>query len=313
MNTPDPADFLAVSRLNDSVARLLRRAALVLALLFLLRVLLPLGPLRSGPLPVLLRFCDGLVSQAPLAVMAACLIGLSLLLDAECRSSQRLARGLRAAALPVAFGYLLLIPLYGSAQWWRSRAEATALRQGLQASLERLQSTRRSVQQTSSTEQLARIWTTLPTGSPPLARFGSNTHQQRTGVVRFLDQLSGILQARLAGLDRKLLFAVVHNTGLFGLACLGLAALFYRSSQLDLPGWPLRHLTEDRPPPRQRWLGRRHRRMQQDVEWLLQLQYRDALPADTLLHDSVSEPSAADPGIGPSEDMTPPPLPPQRG
>ena len=291
MRTSDPAQFVPVSQLYGSVARLLRRASLVLALLFLMRVLLPLGPLRSGPLPVLLRLCDGLVSQAPLAVMAVCLISLSLLIDEGGRSSRRLARGLRAAGLPVAFVYLLLIPLYGSAQWWRSRAEATALRQGLQASLQRLHSTRRSVQQASSSEQLERIWRTLPVGSPPLARFGTNTHQQRTGVVRFLDQVSGLLRARLEGLEKQLLLTVARDTGLFALACLGLAALFHRSSQLDLPSRPHRHPAGGRPAPRQRERGDWHG-LDHDLERMLQ--DSGVLPAETLPAEVVPAPAAAE-------------------
>jgi len=236
------------------VARLLRGAALVLALLFLLRVLLTLPPLRFGAVPVLLRLCEAMVTQAPFAVLMVCLIGLSLLIDEECRTSRRLARLLRAAALPVALAYLLLIPLYGTAQWWRSRAEATALRQGLQSSLQQLRSTRSRVQQASSSEQLIQIWAGLPAGSPPLTRFGSTPGQQRRALVRFLDQISTILLARLDGVEQRLVVAVMRNT-VYAMACLGLAALFYQSSRLELPGerrwWP-----GSKGPARRRWLER---------------------------------------------------------
>lgn len=237
---PDPAPVAPISRHTSSVARLLRAASLVLALLFVLRVLLSLGPLRSGPLEVLLRFCEAMVGQAPFAVLVVCLIGLSLLIDEECRPSRRLARALHAAALPLAFTYLLLIPLYGTAQWWRSRAEASSQRQGLQSSLQQLRSTRLAMQGASSSAQLKQIWASLPAGSPPLSRFGSDVRQQRRAMLGFLNQVSDILMARLEGVDRSLGLAVVRSTGLYALACLGLAALFHRCSRLD-------------PPRQQRW------------------------------------------------------------
>lgn len=235
MSPPDPALYVPVSRLYGSVARLLRGAALVLALLFVLRVLLALAPLRSGPLPLVLSVCDALVGQAPFAVLVVCLLGLSVLIDEHCRSNRRLAHSLRSAAIPVAIGYLLLIPLYGSAQWWRARSEATTLRRGLESSLQQLQSTRQGVVRASSSADLQRIWTALPAGSPPLSRFGPDLPRQRRALLRFLDQVNAILRERLLGVERRLLLGVVRNTGLYALACLALAALFYRSSQLDLP------------------------------------------------------------------------------
>jgi len=234
---PDPAPVAPISRHTSSVARLLRAASLVLALLFVLRVLLSLGPLRSGPLEVLLRFCEAMVGQAPFAVLVVCLIGLSLLIDEEGRTSRRLARGLRAAALPLAFVYLLLIPLYGTAYWWQSRSQAATLSQGLQASLKQLQNTRRIVQRASSSEQLTQVWASLPPGSPPLTRFGSTPNQQRAALERSLDRVNRILLARLAGVETRLLVVVVRDIGVYALACLGLALLFHRSSQLELPTW----------------------------------------------------------------------------
>jgi len=235
MSRPDAAQFVPVSRLYGSVARLLRAASLVLALLFLLRVLLSLGALSGGPLALALRFCDALVGQAPVAVMAVCLLGLSLLIDEQSASSRRLARSLRTAALPVAIGYLLLIPVYGSAQWWRSRLESTSLRQGMQSSLEQLRSARQEVLGAGSSRDLERIWQALPAGSPPLARFGADLPQRRRTLIDFLDQVQRILTLRLQGIEQRLLLRVARDTALFSLACLGLAALFYRSSQLDLP------------------------------------------------------------------------------
>lgn len=250
MTGPDPAPVAPVSRHASSVARLLRAAALVLVLLFLLRVILSVGPLRSGPPTVLLRFCEAMVGQAPLAVLVVCLIGLTLLFDGQCRSSRRLARALRGAALPLAFTYLLLIPLYGSAQWWRSRAEATSQRQGLQSSLQQLRSTRQAVQGASSSAELKQIWASLPAGSPPLSRFGSDVRQQRRAILGFLNQVSDILMARLEGVDRSLGLAVVRSTGLYALACLGLAALFHRCSRLDPPTRRRFRLAAGGPPAR---------------------------------------------------------------
>lgn len=237
--TPSPEpQFVPVSRLYGSVSQLLRTASLVLGLLFVLRVLLSLFPLQTGALAVTLRFCNALVSQAPVAVLIVCLIGLSLLIDEEERSSRRLAHSLRSAALPVALCYLLLIPLYGTAQWWRFRSETTALRQGLQTSLQQLRSARHNVQRASSAEELRQIWERLPEGSPPLSRFGTTAGQQRSALMRFLDQVSGIVRARLAGAEQRLMVQLLRDTTLYALACLGLATLFFRSSQLGLPYRP---------------------------------------------------------------------------
>lgn len=282
MNHPDPTRFMPVNPLDGSVARLLRGAALVLALLFLLRVLLTLPPLRSGLLAWLLRLCEAMVTQAPFAVLVVCLIGLSLLIDEEGRSTRRLAGVLRAAAVPVALTYLLLIPLYGTAQWWRSRAEATALRQGLQSSLQQLRSTRTQVQQASSSEQLVQIWAGLPAGSPPLTRFGSTPGQQRTGLVRFLDQVSNVVRARLNGIEQRLLMAVMRNTVVYSLACLGLAALFYQSSRLELPSRRGLHLAAAEP-PRRRWLERSD---PLDHEWERLLRDSGAAGADELSEET---------------------------
>lgn len=235
MNSPNPSRDVPRSTRHESVARLLRGAAVVLALLFLLRLLLTLTNLRSGPLAVLLSLCEAMVTQAPLAVLVVCLSGLSLLIDEECRSSRRLARMLQAAALPMAFAYLLLIPLYGTAQWWRSRGEAINQRQGLQSSLQQLRSTRQAVQGASSSAQLKQVWASLPAGSPPLTRFGTDVQQQRRAVLGFLNQVSDILLARLASIDSSLNLALARSTSLYALACLGMAALFHRCSQLDPP------------------------------------------------------------------------------
>lgn len=240
MKYHEPARFVPVSPLYGPVARLLRAASVVLSLLFVLRVLLSLGPLRSGPVAVALRLCDALVGQAPFAVVVVCLIGLSLLIDEEGRSSRRLARGLHAAAIPVAIGYLLLIPLYGTAQWWRTRAEATTMRQELQSSLQQLRTARQSVLRASSSRDLEAILAALPAGSPPLSRFGPDLPQRRSALVRFFDQVNGILTQRLEGIEKRLLTTFLRDAGLFSLACLGLAALFYRSSQLDLSRRPRR-------------------------------------------------------------------------
>lgn len=252
MTHPTESEFVPVSPLYGSVAQLLRFSAVVLALLFILRVLLSLAPLRTGLPAVTLRFCAALISQGPIAVLVVCLIALSLLIDEKCRASRRLARGLRAAALPLALAYLLLIPVYGTAQWWRTRSEAVALRQSLQSSLQQLRNTRQDVELAASTEQLQRIWATLPAGTPPLTRFGNTAGQQRATVIRFLDRVNGILLARQAGIDGRLIVVLVRDTGLFSLACLALAALFHRSSRLGLPA-------------RQRWIpgaGRTNSRRQ---------------------------------------------------
>jgi hypothetical protein len=234
MSRPASTRHAPISALSGAVARLLRAASLVLALLFVLRVLLSLGPLRSGPVAVALRFCDALVAQSPFAVMVVCLLGVALLIDEDCPSNRRLTRAVHAAAIPVAVGYLLLIPLYGTAHWWQAQAEAVALRQGLQASLDQIQTARQALLRASSSRDLETVLVTLPAGSPPLSRFGPDLPRQRSALLRFFDQVNGILAMRLQGLQRQLLTTLLRDTALFAFACLGLAALFHRLSQLNL-------------------------------------------------------------------------------
>lgn len=288
MTHPDPTRFVPNSQLYDSVARMLRAASVVLALLFVMRVLLSLAPLRSGPMMVLLRLCESMVSQAPIAILVVCLIGMSVLVDVECSSTRRLALSLRSAALPMALAYLLMIPLYGSAQWWRSRIEAKALQESLQSSLQQLRATRTNVRQASSAEQLKQIWSALPAGSPPLTRFGSTPPQQRTSVLRFLDQVNGILQVRLEGVEKQLLLAVVRNTLLYGLACLGLAALFYRSSQLDLPARRGLPLAANQPP------SRRGRRRVGPLDDEVELMVQNSIDPDIGVIEPMGRDSARD-------------------
>lgn len=254
MNDPELQRFVPVSFLYGSVARLLRAAAAVLALLFLLRVLLALGPAAGGPLEASLRLSDALVSQAPIAVLAACLAGLALLIDEDSLSSRRLQRTLQSLAIPVAIGYLLLIPLYGVARWNRSRVEADNLRTGLRSSLVQLRGARQQVLRASSNADLERILERLPEGSPPLARFGADLPRRRSTMVGFLDQVQRILTMRLQGMEQRMLASFLRETTLFSLACLGMAALFYRSSQLDFGmrrPWRIRPNKLRR--PRRRW------------------------------------------------------------
>ena len=297
MSGPDPRRFVPVSQLYGSVARLLRGAAAVLALLFVVRVLFSLWNAGGGPPNPVLRFCDALVSQAPFAVMVVCLLALALLVDEQCRGGRQLARLLRGAAVPVAIGYLLLIPLYSSAQWWRSQAEARSARSGLQVTLRQLQGARQQVLQAASSDDLERILARLPAGSPPLERFGTDLPRQRRALLDFLDQVRRILLGRLQSLERDLNLILLRDAGMFSLACLGLAALFYRSSQLALPDAPPRRARTTRLP----WSRRRGgaAMLERDVEELLASQ--GLLDSDKDLLD----PEAGAPLIGEAALMQP--------
>ena len=97
---------------------------------------------------------------------------------------------------------------------------------------------------------LKQIWASLPAGSPPLSRFGSDVRQQRRAILGFLNQVSDTLMVRLESVDRSLGLAVVRSTGLYALACLGLAALFHRCSRLDPPARRRFRLATGGPPAR---------------------------------------------------------------
>lgn len=236
--SPSPQELAADLRAR-AIASMLRAASCVLALLFLLRLLLALGPLSSGPVLVTLRLCDALVGQALFAVLAICLLALSLLIDEESPRGRRLAHHVSSLALPVAIGYLLLIPLYGSALLARSSSEARSLEQSLQTTLVRLQQARGRVLQASSSADLTRILTSLPMGAPPLTRFGADLDSQRSTLLDFFNQARRLLTTRLQGMHQQLGIRVVRDTGLYALACLALAMLFQRSARIVVPR-PLR-------------------------------------------------------------------------
>jgi hypothetical protein len=231
-----------------AVARLLRAASLVLALLFLLQVLRSLAPWAAGPLALALSFTAAMISAAPLAVLVPCLVALAELIDEPSRLGRRFGRLARSLALPVALGYLLLIPLHASALWSRSHAEARALDQGLRGSLERLDRVRGRVLRAASSAELEPVLAALPSGSPPLARFGADLPSRRSALLDFLDQVRRILASRRQGLQQQLLLRFLRDLALFALACLGLAVLFLRSSCLSLP---LRRRGQRADPPRQ--------------------------------------------------------------
>lgn len=218
-----------------ALGRLLRAASLLLALLFVLQVLVSLPPLASGPLPLALSLGNALITLAPIPVLATCLVALAECIDERSRLGRRLARFTRLLALPVAIGYLLLIPLYGSALWSRSHAEARALEQNLKGSLVRLEQARSRVLQASSASELNRILEALPIDSPPLSRFGADLPSRRIALVDFFDQVRRILTQRRQGVQQQLLGRFVRDLGLFSLACLGLAVLFQRCSCISLP------------------------------------------------------------------------------
>ena len=220
---------------HGSVERLLRSSCMLLSLLFVMRVLASLPPLRAGAASVALRLCDALVAQAPVAVLVVCLLGLLLLHAPEASANRRLARRLRNAALPVAIGYLLLIPLFGTSRWWHSGLEATARREGLLVSQQQLQQARHQVLLARSDAELQATLRALPAGLPPLARLGPDLPRRRAALLGVLKQVHDMLSLRLQSLEQQRQLRDGRDAVLFALACLGLAGLFYRSSQLDLP------------------------------------------------------------------------------
>lgn len=245
-----PVSPAAAGPTAAAVARLLCATSLVLALLFLLQVLRSLAPWAAGPVALALSFTAAMISAAPLAVLVPCLVALAELIDQPSRLGRRFSRLARSLALPVALGYLLLIPLHASALWSRSHAEVRALDQGLRGSLERLDRVRSRVQRAASSAELEPVLAALPSGSPPLSRFGADLPSRRSALLDFLDQVRRILASRRQGLQQQLLLRFLRDLALFALACLGLAVLFQRSSCLSLPLRP-RGQRADPPPPRQ--------------------------------------------------------------
>lgn len=206
----------------------------LLILLFVWRVRASLDHLDpAAPALVWLRLCEALVSQAPLALLALALLALAS--DHAPRCCRRFPRWLRSLALSVAIGYLLLIPLYATALWSRSQAESEALQQDLRHSITRLQQSRSAVVSACSPRELDRILAALPAGSLPLLRNGSNLDQRRTTALAVFDQTHRRLDRRLQGIGRRLVLRHLGAVSFFSLACLALAALFQRCSQLALP------------------------------------------------------------------------------
>jgi hypothetical protein len=218
-----------------AVSRLLQGVSLLLALLFLQQVPLSLAPLRSGPLALALSFGDALIAQAPMALLVPCLLALAESIDERSRLGRRLARLSRLLAVPVAIGYLLLIPLYGSALWSRCHAETRTQERNLQGSLERLEQARSRFLQASSSAERDGLQDVFPAGSPPLPCFGSDLPSRHSALVDCFDQVHHILTLRRQGVQQLRLKRFVAEWGLFSSACLALALLFRCCSCISLP------------------------------------------------------------------------------
>ena len=220
--------------------------AVLLILLFLWRVRVSLGPLDpAAPILVWLRLCEALVSQAPLALLALALLALASDHAPRSRCWRRSSQPVRTLAISVAIGYVLLIPLYAMALWSRSQVESEALQHELRRSMARLEQARSAVVSACSSRELERILATLPAGSPALSKDRSDLHQRCTAALAVFDQTHHRLDRRLQGIGRRLLLRNLGAVGFFSLACLALATLFQRCSQLALPSGRQRHAPAD--------------------------------------------------------------------
>jgi hypothetical protein len=207
------------------LASVLRWASLALALALVGSLLTQLLPPVPNSSAWQLQFADSLIAQAPLLVLALCLVQLAAWLDGGSPASTRLVRFSRRLALPLALLYLLLIPLQGivGLTAWRSDVAAGVEQVGrLRQGISRL---RIDAGQVSSASQLEDLLRRLPRGGPPPASLGSDLATQKRQLLIGLDQASRQLDAaasqrRLQGLQataRRFARVLLSAMGVVGL------------------------------------------------------------------------------------------------
>jgi hypothetical protein len=218
--------------------RLLPGSVVVLLVLFGVGVINSSIPLELGSPQWQLRLCDAVISQMPLVLMG---LGLAVLAQQWLATSVTLARVLlwtRRAALPLALGFALLIPLQGSASLQLLQTANRNANAVVQQSDRRLNALTKAINQTGSSAELQTLIERLPAGLPPLQQLGNDLSGQQQQLIALLKQWRGrsVLEVQLNRQRQQTL--LLRNSLRLSLLAALLAWLFLQLSPRRLPlGW----------------------------------------------------------------------------
>lgn len=200
--------------------------ALVLLALYATIVLSAALPLRLADPAWQLRLYNAVVNASAFPLVGLALLHLSSDLNPDSATLARRASFFSRLAVPIALGFLLLIPLQGYLLWQQSSNVATGLTNQLDRQDRTLASLRDALQKASSTAELQRRFTAI--GGPRLgpAQQSLPLSQLRPQLNAVLEQANRTLQRRRAELrsadSLSLLGLGLRN----GFACLALAIGF---------------------------------------------------------------------------------------
>jgi len=228
--TPTPADI--------ALQRLLPGSVVLLLVLFGVGVINTSIPLELGSPQWRLRFCDAVVSQAPLVLMGLCLAVLAQHWLAPSATLGRILRWTRRAALPLALGFALLIPLQGAASLELLQTGSRTSNAMVRQSDQRLAALTRAINQTGSSAELQTLVERLPAGLPPLQQLGADLSGQQQQLIALLKQLRGrsVLEVQLNRQRQQTL--LLRNSLRLSLLAALLAWLFLQLSPRRVPwGW----------------------------------------------------------------------------
>jgi hypothetical protein len=206
------------------VPRNLSFTGLVLLLLFLLIAAGAVFPIAILDSAWQLRLGAVLINSAPLPLMGLAILHLALYLDKQDELLVRRRRIAAALALPVALGYLLLVPLLGTAVERQQAAQLQGPQLRLRRASTQLREVRAAVRSATSAEDLSRRLVALQ--APELAANQQNLslEQQRLLMNTTLDRAAVQIarqQEAMPSANPWLLAPEILRTTL---ACMALAA-----------------------------------------------------------------------------------------
>jgi hypothetical protein len=200
--------------------------ALVLLALYATIVLSAALPLRLADPAWQLRLYNAVVNASAFPLVGLALLHLASDLDPGSKTLARRAGFFARLAVPIALGFLLLIPLQGYLLWQQSSTAASGATTQLERQQRTLGSLRQAVQQAGSVEDLKQRLAAAQGPSLGPAEQAVPLSQLKTQLTVALEQADRALQRRRASLPAAdpigLLVLALRN----GLACLVLAIGF---------------------------------------------------------------------------------------
>jgi|LakMenEpi03Aug12_release.lakeMendotaPanAssembly.Ray.scaffolds.fasta_scaffold10931_3 hypothetical protein len=213
--------------------------ALVLLALYATIVLNAALPLRLADPAWQLRLYNAVMNASAFPLVGLALLHLSSDLNPDNETLARRAGFFAGLAVPIALGFLLLIPLQGYLLWQQSSSAASGATTQLDRQERTLASLRQAVQQAGSVAELQKRFSALqgPTLGP--AEQALPLSQLKTQLNVALEQAAQTLRSRRASLPSvdptSLLLLALRN----GFACLALAVGFAALGQRHRAPAPL--------------------------------------------------------------------------